>query len=557
MAATEAVKKAIWLKGLVAELSLVQLELIIRCDRQSVIHLIKNQRFHEHTKHIDVIFHFIRDVIEDGDIKVEKVITDNNVADMLTKTVLLAKFAHYKDLAGIGGKKVMHQLIDKEEPNDQDPSGSQTKKCINQIFDEMFEDQVRRGKENRSGHEIKEGKKVMHQLIDKKETNDQDPSGSQTKKCINQIFDEMFEDLDNSSIKSCIIFKVNVRLRESNPDAYTPKMVSIGPYHKKNPQLGPMEKYKLLYLQRLRKEGLDVKSCITYLEHLKEEALKCYDDIEDLDTDGSHEFCKMLLLDGCFVVEFIRECSEIYPKGEEKIISFVDYKYNQILRDLLLLENQLPFFILDWLHLITMQDDDELSLEELSITMFSRVVNLGYILTCDEYHLKRCRIYASDMKHLLQVVHGVSCQRNFKICSNDDIKWNKVMPNATELSEAGVSFAKVSNMTSLFDIKFENGLMTMPSLHVVDSTEILLRNLIAYEQQSIDLEYLYFSDYATFMDHLINSNKDVKLLRRKGIIKSWIGDDKEVARIFNKMRNGVRSYSTFYYHEQYTSISAL
>ncbi|KAG5570506.1 hypothetical protein H5410_060272, partial [Solanum commersonii] len=425
-----------------------------------------------------------------------------------------------------GGKKVMHQLIDKEEPNDQDPSGSQTKKCINQIFDKMFEDR------------IKEGKKVMHQLIDKKETNDQDPSGSQTKKCINQIFDEMFEDLDNSSIKSCIIFKVNVQLRESNPDAYTPKMVSIGPYHKKNPQLGPMEKYKLLYLR--------------YLEHLKEEALKCYDDIEDLDTDGSHEFCKMLLLDGCFVVEFIRECSEIYPKGEEKIISFVDYKYNQILRDLLLLENQLPFFILDWLHLITMQDDDELSLEELSITMFSRVVNLGYILTCDEYHLKRCRIYASDMKHLLQVVHGVSCQRNFKICSNDDIKWNKVMPNATELSEAGVSFAKVSNMTSLFDIKFENGLMTMPSLHVVDSMETLLQILIAYEQQSIDLEYLYFSDYATFMDHLINSDKDVQLLRRKGIIKSWIGDDKEVASIFNKMRNGLRSYSTFYYHEQYT-----
>ena len=54
------------------------------------------------------------------------------------------------------------------------------------------------------------------------ETNDEDPPGSQTKRSMNQIFDKMFEDLDKSSINLCIIFKVN-------PDAYTPKMVSIGP----------------------------------------------------------------------------------------------------------------------------------------------------------------------------------------------------------------------------------------------------------------------------------------------------------------------------------------
>lgn len=58
-----------------------------------------------------------------------------------------------------------------------------------------------------------------------------------------------------------------------------------------------MEKYKLLYLRRFldRQEGLDVQRCIKMLEGMKEDALKCYDDIENLDTD---EFCKMLLLDG-------------------------------------------------------------------------------------------------------------------------------------------------------------------------------------------------------------------------------------------------------------------
>ena len=94
MVETEAMKESIWLKGLVAKLSLVQLESILRCDSQSSIHLIKNQRFHERTKHIDVRFHFIRDVVNEGVIKVENVITDDNAADMLTKVVPLAKFAH-------------------------------------------------------------------------------------------------------------------------------------------------------------------------------------------------------------------------------------------------------------------------------------------------------------------------------------------------------------------------------------------------------------------------------------------------------------------------------
>ena len=82
-------------------MSLVQPKPILRCDSQSAIHLIKNQSFHEGTKHIDVKFHFIRDVVEQGAIKVEKVMRDDNAADLLTKIVPLVKFAHYKYLVGV------------------------------------------------------------------------------------------------------------------------------------------------------------------------------------------------------------------------------------------------------------------------------------------------------------------------------------------------------------------------------------------------------------------------------------------------------------------------
>lgn len=59
MAATESVKEAIWLRGMVSDLGLQQDDLTVFCDSQSAIHLTKNQMFHERTKHIDVRLHFI------------------------------------------------------------------------------------------------------------------------------------------------------------------------------------------------------------------------------------------------------------------------------------------------------------------------------------------------------------------------------------------------------------------------------------------------------------------------------------------------------------------
>ena len=42
------------------------------CDNQSTIYLVRNPMFHEHSKHIDVKLHFIREVISSGAIKFDK-----------------------------------------------------------------------------------------------------------------------------------------------------------------------------------------------------------------------------------------------------------------------------------------------------------------------------------------------------------------------------------------------------------------------------------------------------------------------------------------------------
>ena len=90
-AASEAVKEALWLKGLISELGIPQKVVDIHCDSSNAIYLSKNPAHHEKTKHIDIKLHFIRNVISKGVVKMVKIHTSNNPADMLTKVVPAAK----------------------------------------------------------------------------------------------------------------------------------------------------------------------------------------------------------------------------------------------------------------------------------------------------------------------------------------------------------------------------------------------------------------------------------------------------------------------------------
>lgn len=101
IALTEAIKKAIWLKGLVSELGLKQSAVTVNCDSSSAIQLSKNPKYHERTKHVDVRLHFIRDEISKGVVNVIKIPTEVNPADMLTKPLPAIKFKDSLSLIGV------------------------------------------------------------------------------------------------------------------------------------------------------------------------------------------------------------------------------------------------------------------------------------------------------------------------------------------------------------------------------------------------------------------------------------------------------------------------
>src|SRR5690606_32075942 len=92
MALVEAVKEAIWLRGLSEEMGIVQDSVTIWCDSHSALCLAKNYVTHERTKHISMKLHFIRDIIEQADLIVEMIHTSKNHANILTKVVPVKKF---------------------------------------------------------------------------------------------------------------------------------------------------------------------------------------------------------------------------------------------------------------------------------------------------------------------------------------------------------------------------------------------------------------------------------------------------------------------------------
>ena len=101
IAAAEAGKEMLWLKRFLQELGITQEEYKVHCDSQSALDLSKNSMYHSRTKHIDIRYHWIREVMEQQLLKLVKVHTKENPADMLTKGVTYEKLQLCRDIAGM------------------------------------------------------------------------------------------------------------------------------------------------------------------------------------------------------------------------------------------------------------------------------------------------------------------------------------------------------------------------------------------------------------------------------------------------------------------------
>ncbi|KAH9760757.1 Integrase catalytic domain-containing protein [Citrus sinensis] len=101
MAATQACKEAIWIQRLLEELGHGQEKIPVFCDSQSALHIARNPVFYSRTKHIEVQYHFVREVVEDGSVDLQKIHTKENLADVLTKPINTDKFVWSRSSCGL------------------------------------------------------------------------------------------------------------------------------------------------------------------------------------------------------------------------------------------------------------------------------------------------------------------------------------------------------------------------------------------------------------------------------------------------------------------------
>ncbi|XVF57203.1 hypothetical protein PTKIN_Ptkin06aG0185600 [Pterospermum kingtungense] len=351
-----------------------------------------------------------------------------------------------------------------------------------------------------------------------------------------------------SSSSESFISRAPPQLRPVKERAFEPQIISIGPYHRGKHQT--MESHKVRYLSNLlERRGATVDEILNSFDldalNMEERARTCYEGIQT--EMSSAEFVTMMVLDGLFVVELLRKFYDRKLRGENDDIFKRNLNLTIIAHDLLLLENQLPFFLLKHFFEKTKLPPSEKSLEDAAIHFFSALAMVPELRRRDSQSVQGTQ----DIKHLLGLVHkhclpspqqsnsrreSFIFRGHFDPWEMDLIMGLGFIRSATELSEAGIRFKKRVGK-SLFDIKFERGQMHIPTLTVDHDTERIFRNLIAYEQ--IHQGPSIVMDYARLMDCLINYANDVALLSNCGIIDNRLGTYEEVANMFNKLNDYV------------------
>ncbi|XP_078169453.1 putative UPF0481 protein At3g02645 [Carex rostrata] len=379
--------------------------------------------------------------------------------------------------------------------------------------------------------------------------------------------------------RSITIFHLPMFIREKNKDMHEPKLVSIGPYYHNTGPLRTMEEHKWWCLRDfMETHCINLPDCIQKIGALEAVARQCYSETLSL---GRDEFVQMLILDACFILEFIRKHYGTVPD------SFFDIKRNQetILLDILLVENQIPFFILHKLFNLATGSGCSCNgtscklrdlifgllppqilwrQPEISCKKIHHVLHFYYLCmvphpwfrkSADSELTRPSRLGIGGRKRERGKVEWALCSVAEKervrdhSCVNGRRRTEKeegarhytaerdkplAIPSVPELHEAGVRFKRKRKRRHLFDITFEDGVMEIPELYIDDLHCVLLANLLAFEQTSYGPREIV-SHFVSFLDNLIDAKLDVSWLEHHRILINMIGSEAEAANFINQL----------------------
>ncbi|XP_041020260.1 putative UPF0481 protein At3g02645 [Juglans microcarpa x Juglans regia] len=383
----------------------------------------------------------------------------------------------------------------------------------------------------------------IHQILDQEAANTL-CFGNQHRGLVISIKEMVQSCLDplpyHQAIEYCCIYRIPASLLKLNEEAYTPEVISIGPFHHGTKRLETMEKLKLKYFQRfLQRTDFNVEILVNAIKLHEESVRSCYAETIKFSSD---DFVKLILVDGIFIIEFFYGL--IWFKGSNSVIRqnnilLNPISWHAITLDLQLLENQLPFFALEILFSLACASDDvHPSFASLAVKVF-------------EIEDIRNQEFPGNLGDQQPIRHFVDLSKAFFLPSSrkllvlphesNDLPSADHLYSASQLYEAGVKF-KVSSSKCLLDLKFTNGTLEIPCINLDNETETTYRNILAFEQCHHPHDS-HFTDYTVLLTFLINTPKDADLLIRKGIIINWLANSNSAASFINNLGTNIVYYS--------------
>ena len=307
-------------------------------------------------------------------------------------------------------------------------------------------------------------------------------------------------------------------------------MVSVGPLHQGKSELLPMEEFKLEVLCQML-NGKPDNTLDIFLGEVSDCLRPVRDEYLEKIELSDDEFVEMLVIDGCFVVALCSSGLSDDTTAYQLMFLHQGGAYFAMMRNLLLLENQIPFFVVKklyqkivdmfpglkskvpdltslFLHRFSIRLAGEKYPEEEKIKHFLHLFCLSQDpeLVPDHPLQRSCWRQATTlMKKVMGIIFAPFLGMVYLILFRD---WSALfggskqrrfselyttLPSATELHEAGVRFKKKATPEEYYGpyrlkISFGDGTLEIPAFSVDDTTCSKLRNLIAFEQR----EFFFF-----------------------------------------------------------------
>ncbi|XP_071742215.1 putative UPF0481 protein At3g02645 [Rutidosis leptorrhynchoides] len=370
------------------------------------------------------------------------------------------------------------------------------------------------------------------------------------------------------------IFTIPSNLKEEKPEAYVPQRIGLGPNHHFQPELYQMmEQNKLTSAKRLLKPH-KIHDCqreiVAKVKEIDPIIRACYDLYLDADDDM---LAWLLAIDGMFLLD--------------QLDSYLNHNFTIEPNELIMLENQIPCIVLKEIQKSLLGENDQrlgdnleakfrcfckshspflLSKENIEFDHVNHLLDYMYRsivnnekwipIKVDFDNLENDPSEKDAMLELLEavikfamlipmaqpVIQIIEFVKNTFPIENNTVEEIKV-PSVSELTKiAGVKFRLSPVNEGVRNINFVQGterLCYLPAINLNTNSEVVLRNLVAYEKlmakNSFTSVYsLELTEYVDFMCGIIDSAKDVKLLREERIIEGDLSDE-EIVKLFNGM----------------------